>query len=99
MAEVTQPLLGADFFCHFGLLVDVRNEQLLDLDSLTSLDLQAANDTDPVLSSLSIEGPFSSLLSEFPDLVTPTFSSENTKHGVQFLSQLPDRRFTTSSDA
>jgi len=85
IADVTQPILGADFLCNFGLLVDVRNEQLLDVDSLTSLNLQAAYDADPSLSNISISGPFASLLSEFPDLVTPIFSSTTTKHGVEFF--------------
>ena len=65
IAEVTQPLLGADFLCHYGLLVDVRNKLLLDLDSLTSLDLDTTDNNIPALSNLEIDNPFSSLLSDF----------------------------------
>jgi hypothetical protein len=35
VADVTQPLIGADFLSHFGLLVDYRNDRLL--DGITSL--------------------------------------------------------------
>ena len=62
IAEVTQPLLGADFLCHYGLLVDVRNKLLLDLDSLTSLDLHTTDNNIPALSNLEIDNPFSSPL-------------------------------------
>ena len=82
IADVTQPLLGADFLCHYGLLVDVRRERLLDVHSYTSLDLQAADDATPVLSNVT-DGPFSGLLSEFPDLTTPTFHAVSVKHGVE----------------
>ena len=82
IADVTQPLLGADFLCHYGLLVDVRHKRLLDVHSYTSLDLQTADDAAPVLSNVT-DGPFSALLSEFPDLVTPTFHATSTKHSVE----------------
>ena len=78
---------GARNLCHFGLLVDIRNQRLLDINSLTSLALRAADDAVPLLSPVSIEGPFSALLSDFPSLVTPTFSNTSTKHGVEhFIS-------------
>lgn len=30
VANVSKPIIGADFLAHFGLLVDVRNQRLLD---------------------------------------------------------------------
>ena len=83
VARVTQPLLGADFLCHYGLLVDVRNERLLDIHSYSSLTLQVADDATPVLSSVATSGPFSALLSEFHDLVTPTFHTNTIKNDVE----------------
>jgi hypothetical protein len=38
VADVTHPLIGADFLSHFGLLVDCRNNRLL--DGVTSLSAQ-----------------------------------------------------------
>jgi hypothetical protein len=35
VADVSQPLIGADFLAHFGLLVDCRNNRLL--DGITSM--------------------------------------------------------------
>jgi hypothetical protein len=39
VADVTQPLIGADFLSHFGLLVECRNNRLL--DGVTSLSTPA----------------------------------------------------------
>ena len=33
LAKVTRPILGADFLCHSGLLVDVRNKRLVKADT------------------------------------------------------------------
>ena len=67
---------------HYSLLIDVRNEQLPDIHSYCSLTLQVANSITPVLSSVATSGPFFTLLSEFHNLVTPTFHTNTTKHGV-----------------
>ena len=37
VADVTQPILGADFPCHHGLLVDVRRRQLINAETLLKL--------------------------------------------------------------
>ncbi|KAJ8386200.1 hypothetical protein AAFF_G00176240 [Aldrovandia affinis] len=37
LADVDRPLLGADFLCTNGLLVDVRNRQLIDAKDFNSL--------------------------------------------------------------
>jgi hypothetical protein len=42
VADVTQPLIGADFLSHFGLLVDCRNNRLLDGVTSLSAPAQAA---------------------------------------------------------
>lgn len=36
LANVTQPLIGSDFLAHFGLLVDVAGQRLLDSDNYAS---------------------------------------------------------------
>lgn len=83
VAEVDQPLLGADFLCHYGLLVDVRNKRLINIDSLTSLPLQPVNKAILLLSSIVEHGSYANLLAEFPSITTPTFSARTTKHCVE----------------
>lgn len=83
VADVDQPLLGADFLCHFGLLVDVRHKRLFNIDELTSLPLSVVTVVTSSLGSISLDSPFASLLAEFPSITTPTFSAKTIKHGVE----------------
>ena len=48
LADVETLLLGADFLAHYGLLVDVRNKRLLDLESFASFPLKAGPKVPPV---------------------------------------------------
>ena len=43
VADVTQPLLGADFLCSNTLMVDVKGQRLVDPTTYTSLPLQVTN--------------------------------------------------------
>jgi hypothetical protein len=71
VADVSQPLIGVDFLSHFGLLVDCRNNRLLDgVTSLSSL-AQAANSLIPSIKTISSGTPVDRLLAEFPDLTRP----------------------------
>ena len=83
-AKVTVPLLGSDFLCAYGLLVDVKNQRLIDAVTFSSYSC-ALSDSDAVhLSSLlSVTDSFQRLLAEFPALTQPTFSSSSAKHGVE----------------
>ena len=83
VADVDQPLLGADFLCHFELLVDVNHKRLLHMATLTSLPLTVAAISRPILASIATDGPFASLLAEFPAISTPTFSNAAVRHGVE----------------
>ena len=87
IADVSQPLLGADFLCHYGLLVDVRNQRLLDTASLTSMPLRATDVSVPLIGHISAEEPYASLLAEFKEITTPAFNLPTTKHGVEHFIQ------------
>jgi hypothetical protein len=49
VADVTHPLIGADFLSHFGILVDCRNNRLLDGITLMSVPAHAASSQLPQL--------------------------------------------------
>jgi hypothetical protein len=49
VADVTYPLIGADFLSHFGILVDCRNNRLLDGITLMSASPQPMDRLRPVL--------------------------------------------------
>ncbi len=68
LADVSRPILGADFLHHFNLLVDVTNHQLR--DEVTQLRTQgiATLDTSPSPTCPTdiLDADFSALLREFP---------------------------------
>jgi hypothetical protein len=53
VADVSQPLIGVDFLSHFGLLVDCRNNRLLDGVSSLSSPAQPDNSLTPSVKTIS----------------------------------------------
>ncbi|CAL9689822.1 unnamed protein product [Knipowitschia caucasica] len=83
-ADVSFPLLGADFLCAQGLLVDVKNGRLVDALTFSSFACVCDEGTYNGLSSSLAEGDkYLRLLMEYPDLTRPTFSAATAKHGVE----------------
>lgn len=83
-AKVAVPLLGAEFLCAYGLLVDVKNCRLIDATTFCSYPCALSSlDSARLSSVLSPTGDFLRLLAEFPTLTQPTFSSTAVKHGVE----------------
>ena len=83
-AKVAVPLLGADFLCAYGLLVDVKNRSLIDATTFSSYTCALSGlDSIRLSSVLSQADEFHRLLAEFPVLTQPTFSSSTAKHGVE----------------
>jgi hypothetical protein len=73
VADVTLPIIGADFLSHFGLLVDGKNKRLLDAVESLSAPTQAASSQTP---SVKVVGSsVDTLLSEFRDIIGPRVSS------------------------
>ena len=84
IAEVTRPILGADFFrCHH-LAIDVRGRRLLNL-STGSLYAAQSSHTIEFISGLSTRQPgaYNDILQAFPNLFVPNFASAGSKHGVE----------------
>jgi hypothetical protein len=82
VADVTQPLIGADSLSHFGLLVDCKNNRLLDADSLLSAPAQAASSQTPSVKVISGGSSVDTLLSEFPDFIRPTGVQREVRHNT-----------------
>jgi len=83
-ASVEHPLLGADFLCAHGLLVDVRGRRLVDASTFTSLPCLRIDGL-PLAGSCSpsLRDKYAHLLAEFPSITRPTFSAVAAKHGVR----------------
>ena len=84
IAEVTQPILGANFFLRHHLAIDVRSHKLLNL-SYGNLHNAQSSHTKASVHGLSERQPsaYDDILQEFPSLLVPNFPSAGKKHGVE----------------
>ena len=83
VADVQQPIIGADFLIHYNLLVDLRSRCLRDMRtglaiaaSLSSIKPMSLNRVDTV------QNEYTKLLGQFPELTRPTTKGEPVKHGI-----------------
>ena len=84
LADISTPILGADFLHHFGLLVDVRNLKLI--DSTTNLSVSGILSSSPSISPMFVkadgQAPYKHLLDQFPDISRPVYKDAAIKHSV-----------------
>lgn len=88
VAEVTIPIIGADFLSHYDLLVDTRRKKLV--DNQTKLESKGNIFTAQILSikACSTSDPYTSLLNKYKTLVTlntntTTRTTANTQHYIE----------------
>lgn len=82
IADVTQPLLGADFLCANSLMVDVKGQRLIDTATYSSVPLALMTASSQGIHNVATDDEYSALLTEFPEILTPTFSGPKPKHNV-----------------
>ena len=97
VAEVTQPIMGADFLRSHSLLVDLANERLIRTDNRKMIKGARSSHGSFHITSLAASDKFTSLLRKRPGLTTPTFSCALPKHGVQH--RIPTTGFPVHSQA
>ncbi|GFT21882.1 retrovirus-related Pol polyprotein from transposon 297 [Nephila pilipes] len=80
IAAVSQPIIGADFLCHYGLLVDFRHGRLV--HSLTKLQTQGTvqQGNNSAIKAVNGNTKFHRLLAEFPCPVEAVSTSRKLKH-------------------
>ena len=85
LARVTRPILGVDFLCHSGLLVDIRNRQLVKADSWDVAPLQPTTGESRTVLEVSQQAPEYEawIRARYPEPLIPTFSASTVKHGVK----------------
>ncbi len=79
LADVSRPILGADFLHHFNLLVDVTNHQLriqLRTQGIATLDTSPS----PTCPTDTLDADFSVLLREFPSITRVDIADCPVKH-------------------
>ena len=84
VADVQKPIIGADFLRHFGLLVDIKQHQLI--DATTRLLIQGILSTDPSptpsICPKDTSHPYYTLLQEFPALMQVSTPDTPIKHDI-----------------
>lgn len=82
IAEVKQPILGADFLAHHKLLVDVNKRKLIDsvtcLQAIASVSLQE----EPSVRTIDSNNEYSDILSEFPNVTKPMCFKDTPYHSI-----------------
>ena len=97
IADVTQPIMGADFLRSHSLLVDLANEQLMRTDNLKTIKGSRSGHKSFHISSIKPTNEFADMLRNCPELTTPTFSFDLPKHGV--LHRIPTTGFPVHCQA
>ena len=83
VADVKQPIIGADFLIHYSLLVDFKSRCLRDMR--TGLAIPATSSSIKPLSLNkvdTVQNDYTKLLSQFPKLTRPTTKGKPVKHGI-----------------
>ena len=85
IANVRQRIIGADFLATFYLAPNHRDGSLIDLDNLDVLPATFARGvrSNPVTFINEVNDPHYKLLDSFPDILTPSFTLVEAKHGVR----------------
>ena len=84
IADVKQPIIGADFLAKFYLAPNHRDGCLVNLQNFESIqaDLAEESPTTRINFISQKEDPYYQLLDKYPDLSTPSFRIKEPKHGV-----------------
>ena len=98
LADVSQPLLGADFLRAQDLLVDVKHRRLIHLHSLTSVPLRISEHVSLGLNYVSTgRSCYAQILAEFPEIITPHFTHVRTTQAQREASHLNNRTAYSST--
>lgn len=83
LADVKQPILGADFLTHHKLLVDLSARKLI--DQITDLNVVASVESikhPSIKSTNDLNQPYQSILTKYPHLTKPMSFRETPPHNV-----------------
>ena len=87
IADVKQPLIGADFLRENQLIVDLQNRKLLDTKTFYGVNLVECHASPrPILVTHRHQderNAFQNIVKHYPGLSNPDFHSVSVKHGVQ----------------
>ena len=84
VADVQQPIIGADFLIHYYLLVDSRSRCLRDMRTGLAIAASLSSITPLSLNRVdTVQNEYTKLLGQFPELTRPTTKGETVKHCIR----------------
>ena len=85
VADVKNHILGADFLAEHYLAPNQRDGSLVDLNSFSSIPAVIATGEPPshVTFVNEVNNPYYKLLDQYPDIMTPSFTLKEVKHGIK----------------
>lgn len=84
VAEVTKPIIGVDFLAFYNLVVDCRNQRLLDNTTTLSTSAVSACNTQSIYSVKVMTGDskYHNILGEFPEITKPAGTHRTVTHNT-----------------
>ncbi|GBP12669.1 hypothetical protein EVAR_10317_1 [Eumeta japonica] len=91
VADVTKPIIGADFLHFYNLMVDIRNRRLIDNITTLSTSRSDATSSSTISSVKMLLGDtrYDKLLVKFPDITRPSGTLRSLKHNTSFYKNHP----------
>lgn len=95
VADVTKPIIGVDFLCFYNLVVDCRNQRLIDNSTSLTTVASLARPMDIISSVKSVigESDYHDILREFPEITRPHGThrtpTHNTLHHIRTTTGQP----------
>ena len=84
VADVQQPIIGADFLIHYNLLVDLRSRCLRDMRTGLAIAASLSSITPLSLNRVdTVQNEYTKLLGQFPELTRPMTKGETVKQGIK----------------
>ena len=85
VADVKQPIIGADFLIHYSLLVDLNSRSLRAMRSALAIPATLSSIKPLSLNRVdTVQNDYTKLLGQFPELTRPTTKGEPVKHGITY---------------
>ena len=85
VADVKNHILGADFLAENYLAPNHRDGSLIDLSSFHTIPAEVARGQAPTHMTFvnEVTNPYYQLLDQYPDVLTPSFTLKEVKHGIR----------------
>lgn len=82
IADVEQPIIGADFLVKYKLLIDLSGRRLIDSETQMKVVAYISDSNQPTIKTIVEDHPYIDLLAKYPNLTKPFSFKEIPKHSV-----------------